>query len=262
MQPRVVAVFYITTSALPTLMLAEEGMTQQYEKKNTAEKIDGSIDSANEKFNHKVNNLLDRSAVVLAGIAKTYNIPATGMKVAAGAAGLIGGWLFISTYVHGRSGYYESEMAGMFVSLGIGAVLIAVATACWRAAKLVDVPTSAKARTPEKTKPVTHTPAATTKPKAVTAPAQKNADISWLVYAVSTALTLFLIMKPASSVWVWEIKQNYILLVWGWAILTGIYAWYRFQGGKWTLSLGGFPLTLIIFLINIGLIFLLFAQYP
>lgn len=59
-----------------------------------------------------------------------------------GIAVLGGGWLLVSTYVHGRSGYYASEMGGMFVSIAFGIVLIFIASACHKAAKLLDNPAS------------------------------------------------------------------------------------------------------------------------
>lgn len=243
-------------------------MTEQHEKKNAAQKIDGSIDKLDNSIKNKFDGLSRKLAVVLAGIAKTYNIPSTGLKIGMGIAVLGGGWLLVSTYVHGRSGYYASEMGGMFVSIAFGIVLIFIASACHKAAKLLDNPALARKATPKHTTAKAdatttphHTTAAThTKPVS----ARIKADVSWLVYGISASLMLLFIFKPASSRLAWELKesQQIILLAWLWVIGTTVYAWYRYRGGKWTLSLGGFPLTFLIFLINIGLILLLSVQYP
>lgn len=240
-------------------------MTEQHEKKNAAQKIDGSIDKLDNSIKNKFDGLSYKLAVVLAGIAKTYNIPSTGLKIGMGIAVLGGGWLIVSTYVHGRSGYYASELGGMFVSIAFGIVLIFIASACHKAAKLLDNPTATrKAMTkPTAGKVASHHAATATTTKPPASP-QKKADVSWLVYGISASLMLLFIFKPASSRLAWELKesQQIILLAWLWVIGTIIYAWYRYRGGKWTLSLGGFPLTFLIFLINIGLVLLLLVQYP
>ena len=241
-------------------MLAEEGMTEQHEKKNTAEKIDGSIDKLDNSIKGKFDSLSHKLAIFIAGLARTYNIPSTGLKIGMGIAVLGGGWLIVSTYVHGRSGYYASELGGMFASIAFGILLIFVASACHKAAKLVDNPASQKAATKH-----TATKAETAYKEKPAAPrTHKKADASWLVYGISASLMLLFIFKPASSRLAWELKesQQIMLLAWLWVIGTAIYAWYRFQGGKWTLNIGGFPLTFIIFLINVGLLLLLLVQYP
>lgn len=244
-------------------------MSESHEKKNTAERIDGSIDKLDNSIKAKFDSLSHKLAVILAGIAKTYGIPSTGLKIGMGIAVLGGGWLLVSTYVHGRSGYYASEMGGMFVSIAFGIVLIFIASACHKAAKLLDNPALARKAAPKHTTAKADTTttshhAATASHTKPTVGARIKADVSWLVYGVSASLMLFFIFKPASSRLAWELKesQQIILLAWLWVIGTTIYAWYRYRGGKWTLSLGGFPLTFLIFLINIGLILLLLVQYP
>ena len=245
-------------------------MTEQHEKKNTAEKIDGSIDKLDNSIKAKFDGLSHKLAVFIAGIARTYNIPSTGLRIGMGIAVLGGGWLIVSTYVHGRSGYYASEMGGMFVSIAFGILLIFIASACHKAAKLVDNPSSqktaakhtaaaAKAEAAHHVEPTAHTEKKPTTPRI-----HKKADASWLVYGISAALMLLFIFKPAGSRLAWELKesQQIMLLAWLWVIGTAIYAWYRYQGGKWTLNIGGFALTFIIFLINIGLLLLLLVQYP
>ena len=251
-------------------MLAEESMSESHEKKNTAEKIDGSIDKLDNSIKAKFDSLSHKLAVFIAGIAKTYNIPSTGLKIGMGIAVLGGGWLIVSTYVHGRSGYYASELGGMFASIAFGMLLIFIASACHKAAKLVDNPASQKTtakRTAAAAKADTtthHIESAAHTEKPITPRAHKKADASWLVYGISAALMLLFIFKPASSRLAWELKdsQQIVLLAWLWVIGTAIYAWYRFQGGKWTLNIGGFPLTFIIFLISVGLLLLLLVQYP
>lgn len=235
-------------------------MTEQNEKKNTAEKIDGSIDRANQKFNDKVNNVIDSAATLIATLARTYNVPSNMVKGGGIVVAAVGAFLAVSVGVTFKTGYYASEAGGLWMKLLIGVVILAAGIAVWRAGKQLETGVSAPKAKSVAPKPVKHKAAATPEAK-VAAPA-KNADISWLVYAVSAALAIFLILKPASSIWVWQIQQEYALFVWGWVAITGVYAWYRFQGGKWTLNLGGFPLTFIIFAINIGLVFLLFTQYP
>ena len=179
-------------------------MSESHEKKNTAERIDGSIDKLDNSIKGKFDSLSHKLAVFIAGLARTYNVPSTGLRIDMGIAVLGGGWLIISTYVHGRSGYYASEMGGMFVSIAFGILLIFIASACYKAAKLVDNPVSqktaakhsvAKAETAHKEKPAA--------PRA-----HKKADASWLVYGISAALMLFFIFKPASSLLAWELKEN------------------------------------------------------
>ena len=254
-----VVVFYIRPPLYCYhLMLAEEGMTEQ--KKNTAEKIDGSIGRANQKFDERVNNVIDSAAAFIATLAQTYNIPNHIVKGGGIIVAAVGAFLAVSVGVTFKTGYYASEAGGLWMKLLIGVAILAGGIAVWRAGKQLETGTSALKAKPKAPKPVKHKAAAT--PEAKVATSAKNADISWLVYAISAALAIFLILKPASSIWVWQIQQEYALFVWGWVAITGVYAWYRFQGGKWTLNLGGFPLTLIIFAINIGLVFLLFMQYP
>lgn len=241
-------------------------MTRQYEKKNTAEKIDGSIDKLDNSIKGKFDSLSHKLAVFIAGLARTYNVPSTGLKIGMGIAALGGSYLLFSTYIHGRTGYYESEMVGMFVSIAFGILLIFIASACHKAAKLMDNPASQKAAAKHiatKTETVHHAQP-TTYRKTNTPQAHKKVDTSWLVYGISAALMLLFIFKPASSRLAWELKESpqILLVAWLWVIGTSVYAWYRYQGGKWTLSIGGFPLTFIIFLINIGLLLLLLVQYP
>ena len=100
-------------------------MTEQNEKKNTAEKIDGSIDRANQKFNDKVNNVIDSAATLIATLARTYNVPSNMVKGGGIVVAAVGAFLAVSVGVTFKTGYYASEAGGLWMKLLIGVVILA-----------------------------------------------------------------------------------------------------------------------------------------
>ncbi len=227
-------------------------------KKNIADKIDGSIDRVDNSIKGKFNALSYKLAVYLAKQAKAYGIPPVGLHVGLGAAALAGGWLFYSTYVHMRTGYYESEMVSMFVQLAIGVVLIGIAQACHQAAKLLKDPKSLdvhKNTTTKSTPRRTDTQAETTQDsKEVKRPAARI----FITYAVSAALGLAILMTAPRNILVYNLQQDGALFVWGWIALNAAYAYYLFKGGHWRFTINNVPMSWLSVTANVALFYIIF----
>ena len=230
-------------------------MTNQHEKKNTAQKIDGSIDKAGQTFDNKVNEGINKVEGFIAKHARAYNLSGNVVKIGAVVIALIGVNNVYSAVVIFSMRYYPMNTWIQFI---FGALLICIAIAAWRASKQLDGTRPPIPAKKPAAKAAAEQPAAAPEEKEA-AETAKRRDIWWWAYAASAALAVFIMMKPATNSLVAALHGSGALFAWGWIVGMAAYAWYRFQGGKWTLSINGFPLTFLIVLIDIGLVFVLFA---
>lgn len=227
-------------------------------KKDIANKIDSSIDEIDNSIKGRFDALVHKLAIHTAKQAKTHGIPLVGLHVALGVTALAGGWLFFSAYMHARTGYYASEMPGMFASLAAGVALICVAQVCYQAAKILKNHEHLTVNTTESVTRRADTSMQSDHRK--DNETRRPIGRAFITYAIAAILGLIIVLFPANSPLVWSIKQDgtLMLIVWGWIALNAAYAYYLFKGGHWRLSINDIPMSWLSVTINVALFYFIF----